>query len=366
MKRATLLRWMKRLAAGAAASLAALVLAGFLYETFARSAAGKRFPPPGAMIDVGGHRLHLHCIGEGSPTVILDAGGGPHGSLSWRPVHAELARVTRVCAYDRAGILWSEPGPAPRSGEHAVTELSALLRGAEVTEPFVLVGHSLGGQFAVQFAHRYPERIAGLVLVDASHPSLLDRLPAEIRAAFVPPGSLRTVGRVAASLGVMRLAGGSPPSPGRLAAEEGRALGALMPRSFATNMKEIDDAVLTSDLVPRPGMLGDLPVVMLSATEFGPGEPPGWRPEQSREYMRVWKEMQDSLALVSSSVRRSAVEGSDHMIHWNVPETVIHAVRAVVLEARQFPAARPPATLQQGAALPVPSVRDRTPPGQAP
>jgi len=353
-------RWIKRLAGGVAALLVALALAGFLYETIAGSAAVKRFPPPGAMVDVGGHRLHLHCIGEGSPTVILDAGGGPHGSLSWRPVHAELARDTRVCAYDRAGILWSEQGPAPRSGERAVAELAALLKAAEISGPVVLVGHSLGGQFAVQFAHHDPGRIAGLVLVDASHPSMLGRLPLEIREAFLPPAPLRSVGRVAASLGILRIAGGSLPPIANLTSEEGQALAAFVPRSFASNMKEIDDAVLSGAFVPRPRALEGRPVVMLSAAEFGPGEPPRWQPEWSREYMRIWHEMQDSIALVFPGARRSVVAGSDHMIHWNAPEEVIHAVRGVVSEARQHPGARAPELLQREDAPPAPDVLDRT------
>jgi pimeloyl-ACP methyl ester carboxylesterase len=367
MKRTRLRQWIKRLAVGAAALLVMLVLAGFLFETVAGAASVKRYPPPGALMDVGGHRLHMHCIGAGSPTVILDAGGGPHGSLSWRPVHAELARDTRVCAYDRAGILWSERGPEPRSGERAVAELAALLQEAEISGPVVLVGHSLGGQFAVQFAHRHPERIAGLVLVDASHPSMLDRLPVEIREAFVPPRPLRTIGRLAASLGILRIASGSPPPVPNLTAEEARALAAFIPRSFATNMKEIDDAVLAGGFVPRSGVLDGRPVVMLSAAEFGPGEPPGWRPEWSREYMRVWHEMQDSLALVFPGVQRSVIAGSDHMIHWNAPDMVIHAIRGVLLEARQLHSAGAPGMLDPGAALPAagmvaPASRGQTPP----
>jgi pimeloyl-ACP methyl ester carboxylesterase len=330
---ATLRTWMVRLAMGAGILVVSLIIAGSVYETIASRMADRRYPAPGAMIDVGSHRLHLHCLGEGQPTVILDAGAGPWGSLSWRPIHADLALDTRVCAYDRAGILWSERSRVARPGERAVADLFALLDGAGEADPVVLVGHSLGGQFAVEFATRHPERVAGLVLVDASHPAMLERLPAEIRTAFVPPRAVRTAARLASRLGVVRLVGTDVAAIDLTPGEE-EALSAFLPRSTIANMDEIEGAVLGDGFVPQAAALQDRPVVLLSAGRFGPGEPPGWSAGWSVTYMQLWAEMQDSLALISTASRRFVVEESDHMIHWNQPELVAEAVRDVVAEAR--------------------------------
>ncbi|HXE79778.1 MAG TPA: alpha/beta hydrolase [Vicinamibacterales bacterium] len=128
-----------------------------------------RFPPPGRLIDVGTHRLHIHCLGSGTPAVILDAALGG-SSLSWTFVHPEVARVTTACAYDRAGFGWSEAGPLPRTARRIVDELDVLVRRAGVPPPYVLVGHSFGGLAMRLFAGLHPERTAGLVLLDPAHP----------------------------------------------------------------------------------------------------------------------------------------------------------------------------------------------------
>lgn len=325
--------WIVRIAAGFGILAVSLIAAGFLYEAVASDMAEGRHPAVGTMIDVGGNRLHMHCMGEGQPTVLLDAGGGPLGSLSWRPIHADLARDTRVCAYDRAGILWSERSRAARPGERAVADLAALLEAAGEADPVVLVGHSLGGQFGAEFATLHPERVAGLVLVDASHPAMLDRLPAEIRAALVPPAAARTAARVASRLGVVRLLGPDMAANG-LTPAEGKALAAFLPRSTIANMDKIEEAVLAGEFVPRAGALEDRPVVLLTAGRFGPGAPPGWSEDWSVTYMQQWDELQDSLALISTASRRIVAEESDHMIHWNQPELVAQAVRDVVAGVR--------------------------------
>src|SRR5690606_34429958 len=127
------------------------------------------YPPPGQMIDVGGHHLHVDCQGEGDPTVVLEAGMSGW-STDWVLVQPEVAKTTRVCAYDRAGYGWSETGPRPRDSEQVATELHALLSEAGVTGDLILVGHSLGGLYTQYYARRYPEQVAGIVLVDAVHP----------------------------------------------------------------------------------------------------------------------------------------------------------------------------------------------------
>ena len=128
-----------------------------------------RFPPPGAMVDVGGFRLHMNCSGIGSPAVILDAALGG-SSISWTLVQPELSKSTRVCSYDRAGFGWSDPGPVPRTAGRIATELRTLLEKAAVAPPYILVGHSYGGLVMRVFAARYRPDVAALILVDPAHP----------------------------------------------------------------------------------------------------------------------------------------------------------------------------------------------------
>ncbi len=125
----------------------------------------KQYPPFGELIDIGGYRLHMHVEGTGAPTVVLDAGAGGIG-LSWELVRPAIAKVTRVVVYDRAGLGWSDPSPYPRDAHTMAQELHAMLTISRIPGPYILVGHSLGGPVARQFAAKYPDEVAGLVMVD--------------------------------------------------------------------------------------------------------------------------------------------------------------------------------------------------------
>lgn len=135
-----------------------------------------KVPPPGQMIDVGGYRLHLYSSGSGSPTVILECGLGGI-STDWALVQDEIAKFTRVISYDRAGIGWSESGPLPRASQQIVQELHTLLAKANIPGPYILVGHSLGGNNVQLYATTYPEDVLGLVLVDSTHEEQESKLP---------------------------------------------------------------------------------------------------------------------------------------------------------------------------------------------
>jgi pimeloyl-ACP methyl ester carboxylesterase len=130
------------------------------------------------MVDMGGHRLHIDCVGQGSPTVILESGLG-NMSADWANVQPEVAKTTRVCTYDRAGTGWSEPGPEPRDPQQIARELHTLLGNARIDGPYVLVGQSFGGLYVRMYAARFPQEVEGMVLVDASHPDMWTRLPPE-------------------------------------------------------------------------------------------------------------------------------------------------------------------------------------------
>jgi pimeloyl-ACP methyl ester carboxylesterase len=128
--------------------------------------------PPGQLVDAGGHLLHINCLGEGSPTVLMESGAGDF-SFDWALVHAAAAKQSRVCSYDRAGYAWSEPGPTPRTMQQISAELHTALLNAKIEGPYVLVGQSLGGLIVRTYASQYPKEMAGMVLVDSSHEDML-------------------------------------------------------------------------------------------------------------------------------------------------------------------------------------------------
>lgn len=147
-----------------------LLLAGMTYQKLGSAADRRRHPPPGRMVDVGGHRLHIYSRGSGEPTVVFDA-GLPGSVLSWHAIMPELSRLVRTVAYDRAGLGWSDPSPEPRTAESIVEELRRLLDRAGVPPPYILVGHSFAGLTTRLFAARHPEEVAALVLVDPVGPA---------------------------------------------------------------------------------------------------------------------------------------------------------------------------------------------------
>ena len=156
---------------GILAVLLILILAGWIYEPLAEAADAKAYPPPGQMLDVGGYRLHINCTGSGSPTVVIESGWGDM-SASWGWVQPEVAKTTRICTYDRAGMGWSESSPEPRTAREFAKELHTLLAKANEPGPYVLVGHSMGGYTVRVYAQDYPQEVAGVVFIDPQNLSI--------------------------------------------------------------------------------------------------------------------------------------------------------------------------------------------------
>src|SRR5579862_3586494 len=149
-------RWAKRIFASLTVVLILAGITGATYQAITSRRELAANPPPGEMVDVGGYRLHIWCMGEGSPAVILDTGLG--GSLlDWGFVQPEVAKFTRVCAFDRAGMGFSDLGPTPRTSRRIASELRELLDRKGMREPVVLVGASFGGYNTRIFASEYPE-----------------------------------------------------------------------------------------------------------------------------------------------------------------------------------------------------------------
>jgi len=184
--------------------LAVLLLAsvGGGYETVRESLDASAYPMPGQLVDVGGHRLHLHCTGSGSPTVVLEPGGGASSSdVAW--IAPVVARDTTVCVYDRAGRGWSDATDSPQDGTHIAADLHTLLDRAHIPGPYVLAGHSFGGLYVQSFAAQFPDQVAGLVLLDSTAPKP-GPPPTDTQSSEVV-GRLSALVSAVAHLGVGRL-----------------------------------------------------------------------------------------------------------------------------------------------------------------
>jgi pimeloyl-ACP methyl ester carboxylesterase len=197
--------------------LAGLVATGALYQYIAGRAASRRLLPPGELVDVGGHRLHVMCSGAGRPLVLLESGIAA-SSLSWAAVHPAVARFTRVCTYDRAGLAWSDVPSCPRTFDRIVDELAMVMRRVAPGERCILVGHSFGSFVVRGYAMRHPDAVAGLVLVD---PAVEWLMPDPQRAYRLRRARrLSRVGEWLAYVGIPRaclalLIGGAPAAPQR-------------------------------------------------------------------------------------------------------------------------------------------------------
>lgn len=323
-----------------------LILAGSGLAAGARARADLKgkYPPTGRMVDVGGYRLHLYCHGTGSPTVVMEAGMGDFG-LTWGLVQPELAKTSRVCVYDRAGLGWSDPSPRPRTVAVMVDELHSLLANAGIPGPYVLAGHSLGGLVVRLYAHSYPQDVTGLVLVDSSHEEQFAPEPIQKalrRMSRLMPlmyGYMQTV----VSTGAAALKPSLLPDPAGVqalltllpaeGAEMYRSLIVSDPKLVATASAELK-ALPESQAqmrAARIASLGDMPLVVLRHGQTGPVMAGS---EVSKLLEETFIQLQHELAALSSNGRVVVAEQSGHAIHIEQPGLVIEAIQQVLAAAR--------------------------------
>ena len=185
--------------------LTALACGGVIYQFLGARRDHHRFPPPGRLVQVNRHRLHLQILGGGEPVVVLESGIAA-SSISWQIVQSAVARFSTVFAYDRAGLGWSDSDSATKSLHRAVDELRTALARASLPAPYVLVGHSFGAYLVRLFVARHPEEVAGLVLVDPLEPGEWVRPIAEERRRLRGAVLFSRIGAAVAALGIVRLA----------------------------------------------------------------------------------------------------------------------------------------------------------------
>lgn len=325
-----------RIALGAAVAVVALVvLVGVACEQVGRYRAARDFPPPGRQVDIGGRSLQLDCRGAGSPTVVFEAGQSVDGSLSWSAVQPAVAAHTRTCAYSRAGLMWSDPSDAPSSARQVAQDLHAALTAAGERGPFVMVGQSMGGPYVVAFTRYFGAEVAGLVLVDPSHPDQAARVAGymtETRSLLS-----RVVMRLGWS-GLLRLA--APvllPRAPHQTAHDVQAVRAFAPLSLRTQLAESDATERTLAEAGAFRDLGNRPLVVLTAmAPYTVGELRGMKitPAQGREVQALWKQMHDDIAGWSSRGTHRLLPGAGHDIQFDDPRAVVDAVLSVVQAVR--------------------------------
>jgi len=322
-------RWTIRIAVVLGGVVVVLALAGVTYQWLATRRDLAATPPPGRLVDIGGHRLHLWCIGNGAPAVVLDTGLGGT-SADWGYVQPEVARFTRVCAYDRAGMGYSDPGPSPRTARRIASELAELLAREGIEGPVVLVGASIAGLDVRVFASDHPARAAGLVLVDASHEDQAHEAPRIAR--FVP---------MLAALGVFRLAGVSfgqrveslAPSVRQFA----RAT-AFRTAGYKAAAEEIVHVRESAAEVRSARRKLTIPVLVVTG---------------ARGADENWRKLQRDQASLSERGCLIVAAQSGHVVAVDQPEAVVDAIRTVVATARgeDVPLCAAPATFEERTGL---------------
>lgn len=323
-------RKLKRfLSFGLAVSVLLLVV-GYLYEQSELSRISKDLMPLGEVVDIGGRGLHVRVEGEGEVTVVLNAGAA--GScLDWTLVSPEVAKFARVVSFDRAGLGWSDTSSAAPTARNVVDDLHIALQAKGIDGPFVLVGHSLGGQHMRMYQFMYPQDVVGLVLVDPAHEAESERFPPEAFAKIEEGKAMLSAAALLSRVGITRLlvkargAGAMPEHPELLSEATQAALVDLGTRrsQILAAVEEFETAGDTHEQVRQSKVpLSDLPLTVLAA-----GKPSF---ELSPSFVGITQELCAELATASTVGRCRVIENSAHYIHIEQPNVVVEEIRRMV------------------------------------
>jgi pimeloyl-ACP methyl ester carboxylesterase len=298
------------------------------------------FAHPQQMIDIGGRRLNLYCSGSGSTTVVFDSPSGD-GGWSWFAVQPEVAKHTRACVYDRAGLGFSEPSPLPGTSGNAVDDLHKLLNKAGIAPPYLLVGNSYGGANVQLFTYRYPDEVRGLVLVEPQHEDETERLNAvsqgKLKQMYAMQREMEKIcvaqsekGFAPGSEQFGNCIGGVQPIYGRELAAAHLAIEVSPTYWHAASSENTHFDIGSAELRAARRNFGNLPLVVLtrSVSPYAvPGEPQSALNKATEHENQA---MNKETAALSTQGSEQIVPGAGHIIQKDKPEAIIKAVRDVL------------------------------------
>lgn len=294
--------WLKRSLLGLSVLIFVIVMAGMIYQTAATEADQRKFPPPGALVNVHGTMMHIYCVGEGSPTVILDSAN--MGTVSnWAWIQPEVATLTRVCAYDRADLGWSDLSPEPNDTRENAEALHTLLANANVSGPYVLVGHSFGGLYVRMFAKMYPDEVVGIVFIEGTLPDGLKALGQPDVMPNAPSAAMIDAVPFISRLGVLRLLGFPAADPDLPEPQRSESQAYLSSTKWSELIKRQYHLFPTLLAQMRPlykaGSLGDIPVAVVLGSEGDGG-------------IEEWEDLFAQQAALSTNNKTVMIDGANH------------------------------------------------------
>lgn len=271
------------------------------------------FHPQGRFINLGLQVMYIDCLGEKTPTVLIDVGLGD-ASANWLKIAKTLSKNVKVCLYDRAGYGLSDPGSGNRTTAQIVHELNMLLELADISGPYVVVGHSFGGFTARYFAAKYPEKTVGAVLIDSSHPDQIYRLSSLDQVKHKRP---------------YKLTPSKPPPDYMNEVEKHWYFLNSSRKAIYAQMEELKSFKDSAYEVKHAGPLPDIPLAILSRGKNQLPEINGVSMEQE------WREMQKELLRLSDNSWHIIIKNSGHKIYLEAPDEVIKNILKVVNKTRQ-------------------------------
>lgn len=264
---------------------------------------------PGERFDLGGYKMHLHCLGEGKPAVIIDAGLGDD-STDWQKIQKQNAQLTMTCVLDRPGYGWSDFGPSPRSSVQIARELNLLLQKAAIEPPYILAGHSFGGFNIRIFAANHPDKVAGMVLVDASHEEQYDRLNINLPNRNGRRGNFMFL-------------------PKSSTEEQMDKPKELRERAYHAARAEVSAMSQSAMQVARNGAIPDVPLVIVTRGR------PEWYGDLTQEKReKDWVNLQHELYKLSPNSQHMFAHKSGHNIPLEQPEIIVDALTNVLRQTR--------------------------------